>query len=182
MPLVRMFTDDGRHYFAFRDPAGQWERYRVDYTIGSKWQQAYATRLPKGRIHVFPVQYSTVEKRWINFWKIIDDAGSERAVVGDFPKMNSDQLPAQLRALPHQPAPHRERPNRARGLPVSRTRRQLRDVPWAVGPACASDGDRQTPRQAADGAACRFQQHHSKRLRGDLRAMPQAVRRCRARR
>ena len=51
----------------------------TDYTIGSKWQQAYATTLPNGQIHVFPIQYSTVAKQWLNYWKIIDSPGSERA-------------------------------------------------------------------------------------------------------
>ena len=84
--LCRMFVEDSRHYFEF--PAGDdTKRFRVDYTIGSKWQQAYATRLPDGRIHVFPVQYNRLHDRWVNFWEILDDGPSERSIVRNFHRM-----------------------------------------------------------------------------------------------
>jgi predicted CXXCH cytochrome family protein len=78
-PFARMQIRDGKHYFAILQSDGQWHTYPVDYTIGSKWQQAYATKLPNGRIHVFPIQYSVREKQWLNFWKLIDSPGSARA-------------------------------------------------------------------------------------------------------
>lgn len=77
--FARMVTQHGRHYFEIKESDGRWHTYPVDYTIGSKWQQAYATQLPNGQIHVFPIQYSTVEKKWLNYWKVIDASGSERA-------------------------------------------------------------------------------------------------------
>ncbi len=77
--FARMTIRDGRHYFNILQSDGKWHTYRVDYTIGSKFQQAYATRLPNGEIHVFPIQYNLLQKRWINYWKIIDGAESERA-------------------------------------------------------------------------------------------------------
>jgi predicted CXXCH cytochrome family protein len=77
--FARMVLKDGRHYFEIRQSDGQWHIYPVDYTIGSKWQQAYATTLPNGEIHVFPIQYSTIQKKWVNYWKVIDVPGSERA-------------------------------------------------------------------------------------------------------
>ena len=86
--FARMFIDRGRHYFQIKRSDGQWLRYPVDYIIGSKWQQAYATRLPNGQIHVFPVQYNALHKRWINFWKIIDTEGSERADVRSFERLS----------------------------------------------------------------------------------------------
>ncbi len=43
---------DSRPYFDIRTEAGTWQRFHVDYTIGSKWQQAYATALPDGRFQV----------------------------------------------------------------------------------------------------------------------------------
>ena len=63
--LARMIIDQGQHYFEVRGSHRHsgWKRYRVDYTIGSKWQQAYATRLPDGQIHVLPIQYNTLQKR-----------------------------------------------------------------------------------------------------------------------
>jgi len=88
-PIARMITDRGRHYFEIRseqDP--QWKRYPVDYTIGSKWQQAYATRLPNGQIHVFPIQYNKPNKRWINYWTMIDLPNSLRANVESFPRLS----------------------------------------------------------------------------------------------
>jgi tetratricopeptide (TPR) repeat protein len=77
--FARMTIHDGRHYFNILQLDGKWHTYPVDYTIGSKFQQAYATRLPNGEIHVFPIQYNLLQKRWINYWKIIDGAESERA-------------------------------------------------------------------------------------------------------
>ncbi len=67
---------------------GQWHTYPVDYTIGSKWQQAYATRLPNGQIHVFPIQYNAREKQWLNFWKLIDSPGSARADLQSWQKLD----------------------------------------------------------------------------------------------
>jgi predicted CXXCH cytochrome family protein len=78
-PYARMVIRDGRHYFDILQSDAKWHSYRVDYTIGSKFQQAYATKLPNGEIHVFPIQYSKLTNQWINYWKIIDPPGSERA-------------------------------------------------------------------------------------------------------
>src|SRR6202007_242921 len=77
--FARMAMRDGRHYFDIQQADGKLHPYSVDYTIGSKFQQAYATKLPNGEIHVFPIQYSALQKRWINYWRIIDGAASERA-------------------------------------------------------------------------------------------------------
>lgn len=87
--FARMVIRDGRHYFDIRQSDGQWHSYPVDYTIGSKWQQAYATRLPNGQIHVFPIQYNALHKRWINFWKIIDAPGGARADVHNWEKFDA---------------------------------------------------------------------------------------------
>ncbi|MEW5974390.1 MAG: multiheme c-type cytochrome [Acidobacteriota bacterium] len=83
-PYARMIKDRGRHYFQIKQLNGRWVRYPVDYTIGSKWQQAYATRLPNGQIHVFPVQYNVLHKRWLNFWEVIDPEDSPRSDVRTF--------------------------------------------------------------------------------------------------
>lgn len=77
--FARMVIQGGRHYFNIMEADGRWHSYPVDYTIGSKWQQAYATKLPNGQIHVFPIQYSTLQKTWLNYWKVIDATASERA-------------------------------------------------------------------------------------------------------
>jgi tetratricopeptide (TPR) repeat protein len=82
--VARMSIQHEKHYFAIRDSSGAWRTYPVDYTIGSKWQQAYATRLPTGNIHVFPVQYSAIKRQWINYWKVIDPPSSPRAEVTGF--------------------------------------------------------------------------------------------------
>ena len=76
--FAQMEIKEGRHYFRIKHPDGSWRRYPVEYTIGSKWQQAYAVRMPSGQIHVFPIQYNVAEKRWINFWKIIDPPQTPR--------------------------------------------------------------------------------------------------------
>jgi len=87
--FARMIKNNGRHFFEMRQSEGPWKRYPVDFTIGSKWQQAYATRLPSGAIHVFPIQYSAVHGRWLNFWKIIDPPGSERTDILAFHKLGT---------------------------------------------------------------------------------------------
>jgi len=84
---ARMVIDRGRHAFELRQSDG-WHRYRVDYTIGSKWEQAYATRLPNGEIHVFPIQYNVREKRWVNFWEIVDTRGSPRTDLKQWEKLD----------------------------------------------------------------------------------------------
>ena len=86
---ARMGVEGDRHYFEFRDERGGWRRYDVDYTIGSKWQQAYATQLPDGEIHVFPIQYSRLHLKWVNFWKVIDPPGSERTDLSAFHRLSS---------------------------------------------------------------------------------------------
>ncbi len=85
--FARMIIDQGRHYFEINQSGG-WHRYPVDYTIGSKWEQAYATRLPNGEIHVFPVQYNLVQKRWLNFWKTLDAPGSPRTDLGQWENLD----------------------------------------------------------------------------------------------
>ena len=87
--FAHMVTRDGRHYFDIRQSDGTWHSYPVDYTIGSKFQQAYATKLRNGQIHVFPIQYSALHKQWINYWKFIDLPGSERADLRSWEKFGS---------------------------------------------------------------------------------------------
>jgi predicted CXXCH cytochrome family protein len=82
---ARPVLDQGRHFIEIRDAATQrWTRYPVDFLIGSKWQQAYATRLPDARYLVFPIQYSRLRSTWLNYWKIVDGADSPRADISKF--------------------------------------------------------------------------------------------------
>jgi hypothetical protein len=85
-PDVVRFGRDERPFFELPN-LGKWDRYYVDFTIGSKWQQAYATRLPDGRLQVLPIEYNVLQKKWINYWRIIDPPGSARAIIHDFPKL-----------------------------------------------------------------------------------------------
>src|SRR6267378_26752 len=75
----RMAVRQDRHYFDILQSDGKWHSYPVDYTVGAKFEQAYATKLQNGEIHVFPIQYNVQHKQWIIFWKVIDGPGSERA-------------------------------------------------------------------------------------------------------
>ena len=77
-PFAHMVMDHGRHYFEIKQSDHTWHRYPVDYTIGSKWQQGYVTRLPNGQLQVFPIEYNLRYRKWVNFWKIIDAPGTER--------------------------------------------------------------------------------------------------------
>jgi predicted CXXCH cytochrome family protein len=88
-PFARMVIHDGRHYFEIRQTAGGWKRYPVDYIIGSKFQQAYATTLSNGAIHVFPIQYNLSQRRWINFWRVIDGPETERSDPANWEKLDN---------------------------------------------------------------------------------------------
>lgn len=78
----------GRPYFELLAQS-QWQRFYVDYTIGSKWQQGYATKLFDGRMQVLPIEYNLLHKKWVNYWKMIDPPGSPRAIIRDFPKLTA---------------------------------------------------------------------------------------------
>jgi predicted CXXCH cytochrome family protein len=105
---------DSRPYFDIRTEAGTWQRFHVDYTIGSKWQQAYATALPDGRFQVLPIEYNRLKRAWINYWKLIDPPGAPRTIVSQFPRLSSATNyqqncaichTSQLRAASEQPLP-----------------------------------------------------------------------------
>ncbi|MBV9202049.1 MAG: hypothetical protein JOY83_20405, partial [Alphaproteobacteria bacterium] len=49
----------------------------------SKWQQAYASLLPDGGLVVLPVQYSKLERGWVNYWKSVDGT-SARSDIDHF--------------------------------------------------------------------------------------------------
>jgi predicted CXXCH cytochrome family protein len=89
--VVAKFTHDAtQHYFDIVDKHGKWHHYRVDYTIGSKWQQTYAIRLPNGEIQVMPLQYNRDQRRWVAFWKMIDPPNWERGQVTNFPRLSPE--------------------------------------------------------------------------------------------
>lgn len=79
-----------RPYMEIRSASGRWQRFYVDYTIGSKWQQAYVVKTADGRLQVLPVQYSRIEGRWLDYWKLIDPPGSARADPEQFPALSAD--------------------------------------------------------------------------------------------
>jgi tetratricopeptide (TPR) repeat protein len=85
--VIRMGVDS-RPYFDVRRSGG-WQRFHVDYTIGSKWQQGYATKVPDGTFHVLPIEYNVLRKSWIDYWEIIDPPGSKRAIITEFPQLLS---------------------------------------------------------------------------------------------
>jgi len=85
---VRMGVDP-RPFFDVEDTSGHWQRFHVNYTIGSKWQQAYATELPDGALQVLPIQYNSLQKAWINYWETIDAPGNKRTIIAEFPKLSS---------------------------------------------------------------------------------------------
>jgi hypothetical protein len=81
---------NGRHFCEIKQSDGRWHSYPVDYIIGSKWQQTCATTLPNEQIHVFPIQYSTIQKSWVNYWKVIDSAGTTRSNPYNWEKFGID--------------------------------------------------------------------------------------------
>lgn len=77
-----------RPYFEI-ESQGKWQRFYVDFTIGAKWQQGYATKLADGRMQVLPIEYNVLQKKWINYWEMIDPPGSTRALIENFPKFTA---------------------------------------------------------------------------------------------
>ncbi len=84
--VVRM-GQDKRPFFEIRMDNGHVEKYYVDFTIGSKWQQGYVTQLPDGRLQVLPIEYNKILGRWVNYWKTIDPPSSVRANISEFSKL-----------------------------------------------------------------------------------------------
>ena len=90
---ARAVSDAGRHFIEIRrGDDDTWVRYPVDYVIGSKWQQAYATKLPDSRLLVFPIQYSRLRKAWVNYWELVDAPGSPRTDIAQFHRAPSDAV------------------------------------------------------------------------------------------
>ncbi len=82
---ARAVMDGARHVIDIRrGDNNEWVRYPIDYVIGSKWQQAYATKLPDSRLLVFPIQYSRLRSAWTNYWEIVDAPGSPRTDIPQF--------------------------------------------------------------------------------------------------
>lgn len=91
---IQMFRAGGRAWFQIGE-----RRLPVDFTIGSKWQQAYATRLPDGRIQVFPIQFNRLLGRWYNYWRTIDPPTSPRVTPAQFLDF-ADSMNYQLNCAP----------------------------------------------------------------------------------
>ena len=90
---ARAVTDGTRHFMEIRrGDNGEWVRYPVDYVIGSKWQQAYATKLPDSRLLVFPIQYSRLRSAWVNYWQLVDAPGSPRTDISQFHRAPDDAV------------------------------------------------------------------------------------------
>jgi predicted CXXCH cytochrome family protein len=83
-PVARAVLRNGRHFMEIRNGTAGWKSYPVDYLIGSKWQQGYATKLPGGEIQVFPLQYNVAHRAWVNYWEIKDPANSARTDIARF--------------------------------------------------------------------------------------------------
>jgi predicted CXXCH cytochrome family protein len=90
---ARPVTDGKRHFIEIRrSQDNAWVRYPIDYIIGSKWQQAYATRLPDSRLLVFPIQYSRLQSAWVNYWELVDAPGSPRTDILQFHRVPADAV------------------------------------------------------------------------------------------
>ena len=126
---------DGRHFIEIRrGESTGWNRYPVDYVIGSKWQQAYATRLPDARLLVFPIQYSRTAHR---VGQLLGHSSMRPA--RRVPTSRAFTAPADGAIYQTTCAPcHTSQLSFAKGAVeaggghVPRRGHQLRDVPWPV--------------------------------------------------
>lgn len=85
-PGITPKLEKGKHLFEIATPSGP-RILPVTHVIGSKWQQAFASLVPGGQIHVFPIQFNMREKAWINYWASIDPPGSPRANPANFHRL-----------------------------------------------------------------------------------------------
>ena len=131
---ARAITVASKHFIEIRKAeTSEWVRYPVDYVIGSKWQQAYATRLPDQRLLVFPIQYSRLRSSWVNYWQIVDGPGSPRTDISQVSRGAGGRgVSDQLRRMPHEPVVVPGRRIATCGRDVPRGRHQLRDVSRSV--------------------------------------------------
>jgi predicted CXXCH cytochrome family protein len=131
--VVRMGIDS-KPFFEVLDSDGAWRRFPVDYTIGSKWQQAYATQSPDGALQVIPIQYNALRKEWVNYWKVIDPPGSKRVVIADFPALQPATNYQQNCAICHTSQLHAA-PDKASPLEHAEFREPGIDCEMCHGPA-----------------------------------------------
>lgn len=90
---ARAVKEGARHFIDIRrGDTNEWTRYPIDFVIGSKWQQAYATRLPDSRLLVFPIQYSRLRSAWVNYWALVDAPGSPRTDISQFHRAPADAV------------------------------------------------------------------------------------------
>jgi predicted CXXCH cytochrome family protein len=90
---ARPIVEGSKHFIEIRNGDTEaWTRYPIDYVIGSKWQQAYATRLSDARLLVFPIQYSRLRSAWVNYWGLVDAPGSPRTNISRFHDVPPDAI------------------------------------------------------------------------------------------
>ena len=132
--LAKAVLDNGRHFFEFPVEGGQWRRYPVDYTIGSKWQQAYATRLDSGQHPRLP---HPVQPRTQAVAELLGDHRPARIGTNQRAGISRDerchQLSEALCSMSHQPTAGWRKGYPPRKFHLPGARHQLRNVPWAVG-------------------------------------------------
>lgn len=84
---ARGVVEGGKYFIELLRTGGRWDRFALEYVIGSKWQQAYATKSASGELHVLPVQFNRVADKWINYWRMIDPPESARAETAEFHRL-----------------------------------------------------------------------------------------------
>ena len=67
----RMTVEQGQNWIVESNPRGRTQRYRVDYTLGSKRVQHYLSLLPDGRLRVVSPTWDVQKKQWFHSNEII---------------------------------------------------------------------------------------------------------------
>jgi hypothetical protein len=135
--LARPLVHDGQHFIEVRaSRSAQWIRYPVDYVIGSKWQQAYATRRP---IRAFS-SFDSIQPQPISVVNYQSRHSGSSARISRAPSDSGGRdLPDGVCPVPHEPAesPQRDPPGGERRFPGGG--HQLRNVPRSVARAHRAD-------------------------------------------
>jgi len=143
LPFSRMELRDGKHYFSILESDGQWAHLSCrlyDWLKMAAGVRDEISEWPGSRV---PIQYSAIEKQWLNYWKVIDhpEARARICICGKNSTRRRATRPFAPSVTPANCATRRPA-LRARQSGIPRERYQLRNVPWSVCPARILDEHR----------------------------------------
>lgn len=71
---MTMFQEDGDFYINTVSPDGEYEDYKIDYTLGGEWKQRYMLEWDDGSLYILPIQWNVATSEWVNYAGAAPDA------------------------------------------------------------------------------------------------------------